>query len=293
MALPGILSNVANKFLLSGFTAVEQAWRNIASIRSVSDFKQVTSYRLNGAFQYDEVASNGELKHDTVSESSFTNQAKTYGKMFAVTRQDIINDDLGALTALPTRIGRGGALKLNDVFWTAFMNNSSFFASGNNNYLSGATTNFGIDSLTSAEQKFFEQTDVDGKPLAVAPRILLVPPALNALAAQTMRATEIRDTTASTKIPTANPHAGKFDVVMSAYLSNSAYSGYSAKKWYLLADPMDLSAIEVAFLNGVETPTVESADADFNVLGIQMRGYFDFGVAKQEPRAGVAVKGEA
>lgn len=293
MALPGILSTVANKFLLSGFTAVEQAWRNIASIRSVSDFKTVTSYRLNGAFQYDEVASNGELKHDTVSESSFTNQAKTYGKMFAVTRQDIINDDLGALTALPTRIGRGGALKLNDVFWTAFMNNSSFFAAGNNNYAAGTTTAFGIDSLTAAEQKFFEQTDVDGKPLAIAPRILLVPPALNALAAQTMRATEIRDTTTSTKIPTANPHAGKFNVVMSAYLSNSAYTGNSSKKWYLLADPMDLSAIEVAFLNGVETPTVESADADFNVLGIQMRGYFDFGVAKQEPRAGVAMKGEA
>jgi hypothetical protein len=226
-----------------------------------------------------------------VSESSFTNPAKTYGKMFAVTRQDIINDDLGALTALPTRIGRGGALKLNDVFWTAFMNNSTFFASGNNNYLSGATTAFGIDSLTSAEQKFFEQTDVDGKPLAVAPRILLVPPALNTLAAQAMKATEVRDP--SNKAPTANPHAGKFNVVMSAYLSNSAYSGYSAKKWYLLADPMDLSAIEVAFLNGVETPTVESADADFNVLGIQMRGYFDFGVAKQEPRAGVGVKGEA
>ena len=30
-----------------------------------------------------------------------------------------------------------------------------------------------------------------------------------------------------------------------------------------------------------------------NVLGIQMRGYHDFGVALQEPRGGVKSKGEA
>jgi hypothetical protein len=43
--------------------------------------------------------------------------------------------------------------------------------------------------------------------------------------------------------------------------------------------------MEVAFLNGVRTPTVEQAEADFNVLGIQVRGHFSFGVAKAEGRA--------
>ena len=51
--------------------------------------------------------------------------------------------------------------------------------------------------------------------------------------------------------------------------------------------------IEVAFLNGVKRPTVESADADFNVLGIQMRGFFDFGVSLQDHRGGVKSKGES
>ncbi|MBU0639071.1 MAG: hypothetical protein KKB50_09420, partial [Planctomycetes bacterium] len=50
--------------------------------------------------------------------------------------------------------------------------------------------------------------------------------------------------------------------------------------------PTDLPVIEVAFLNGQESPTIETADADFNVLGIQMRGYHDFGVALQEPSVG-------
>jgi len=291
--LPGILSNVANKFLLQGFEGVESTWKRICSVRNVRDFKTVTSYRLTGAFEYEEVGPTGELKHGKVGEDTFTNQAKTYGKMFVITRTDLINDDLGALTALPRRIGRGGALKLNKVFWAAFMDNGSFFTGERGNYAEGSGSALGVDSLTAAELLFLNQTDPDGPPLAVAPRILLVPPALLVEATQLMKSLEIRDTTASKKFATSNPHAGKFDVEYSTYLSNSTITGYSAKAWYLLADPADMPVIEVAFLNGQQTPTVERADADFNVLGIQFRGYFDFGVALQEYRAGVKIKGEA
>ena len=105
---------------------------------------------------------------------------------------------------------------------------------------------------------------------------------------------EIRDTTASTKYPIANPHQGKFRAEVSRYLANASLHGqFQPKAWYLLADPADLPVIEVAFLNGQESPTIETAEADFNVLGIQMRGYHDFGVALQDARGGVKSKGEA
>jgi hypothetical protein len=91
---------------------------------------------------------------------------------------------------------------------------------------------------------------------------------------------ELRDTTANTKFPAphANPHQGKggFRIEVSRYLSNALFTGNSAKAWYLLADPSDLPVIETAFLNGQEAPTVETSDADFNMLGIRMRGYHDF-----------------
>jgi hypothetical protein len=93
--------------------------------------------------------------------------------------------------------------------------------------------------------------------------------------------------------PVANPHQNKFRAEVSRYLSNSTYPGNSEKAWYLLADPVDLPVIEVAFLNGQESPTIETAEADFNVLGIQMRGFHDFGVSLQDAKAAIRSKGEA
>ncbi len=293
-SLSGVLSNVANKYLLQGFMAVEQAWKRLAAVRSVSDFKTVTSYRLTADTIFEEVAPDGELKHAKVTEDSFTNRAKTYGKIFSVTRQDLINDDLGALTARPKMIGRGSGLKINDVFWSIFLNNAAFFKTANKNYAAGAGTALSIDALTAAILLFDQQTDTDGYPLAVSPKILAVPSALKVRAEQLMSSLQLNETTtADTPKPSDNPHAGKFEIVSSVYMSNSKYTGYSAAAWYLLADPEDVPAIEVAFLNGVQEPTVEEAAAAFNTLGIEIRGYFDFGVALQDYRGGVKMKGTA
>jgi len=288
----GILSNVANKFLLEGFFSVERVWRSICAVRNVSDFKTVTSYRLVGKDQYEQVAPGGELKQGTLGEETYTNKADTYGLMLSIDRRDIINDDLGAITTVPRKLGRGSGLKINDVFWTAFMNNAAFFSAGNKNFVSGADTALGIDGLTKGEVAFMDLVDSDGKPTGVMPAILLVPTALSAMGTQLYKSVELRDTTANTKFPVANPHQGKFRIEVSRYLSNALYTGNSAKAWYLLADPSDLPVIEMAFLNGQEAPTVETSDADFNMLGIRMRGYHDFGVNLQDPRGGVKSKGE-
>jgi len=289
--ISGILSNVANKFLLEGFFAVERVWREICTVRSVNDFKEVTAYRMTGANQYKKVAPGGEIKHGTLAEESFTNKAETYGLMLDISRTDIVNDDLGAITTVPRVLGRGSGLSINDVFWTEFMDNSTFFLADNNNYVATSTCALGITGLTEVEKEFMDQVDADGKPLGLSPAILLVSTDNTAMAAALFNSMEIRDTTASTKYPVANPHAGKFKNLVSRYLNNTSYTGYSTTAYYLLANPQDCSTIEVVFLNGNESPTIETADADFNRLGIQMRGYHDFGVNKQDPRGGVKSNG--
>jgi len=290
--LPGILSNVANKFLLNGFHSTEATWRNICRIAPVGDFKQVTRYRLVGNMTYERVAPGGEIKHGSLGEERFTNQAATYGKMVSISREDIINDDLGVITSVPQELGRGAAQSLNDLFWTVFLDHAAFFTAGNKNLLLGVDTALTIDGLSKAEVQFNEQVDGTGRPLGIAPAILLVPTALTAIGSALIKATEIRETTANAKYPVFNPHQGKFRLETSRFLNSPKIPGGSPKAWYLLADPADIAAIEVVFLNGQEAPVIETADADFSTLGIQLRGYHDFGCAKQDPRAAVKAKGE-
>ena len=295
VTLPGILGNTANKMLLEGYNSVEDTWRQVAKIASVNDFKEHTRYRMGADFIFTKVGPDGELKHGALSEQSFTNQADTYGIMFSLSRQMIINDDLGAFAEIPQQIGYGAGEAIALALWTLLLSNpSSFFASGNGNYAEGAATALSLASLSAAELLFLNQTKPNGRPLGVAAQKLVVPNALKPEAERLMKSLTVNELTAEdTPSPVANTHAGKWDVVPSSYLANSTITGYSALAWYLFADPNRLAALEVAFLNGLDRPTVEKADADFDTLGVQFRGYIDFGVKEQEHRAAVKMKGEA
>jgi len=276
-SISGILSATVNKFLLAGFNGVESSWRSISSVRSVNDFKALTSYRLNGGMKFEKVAPGGELKNAAVSDESRTISAETYGIMTSVTRNDLINDDLGALTAVPQRIGRGGALKLNDVFWASFQDDSAFFTTGRGNKKTTAGA-LSLSNLKAIATLFRKLKDPDGNPVAVEPRVLLVPSDIELSAAEIMGSALLVG--GSSAGPNVNVLAGRYQVVSTSYLS-------SAEDYYLLASPADMPVMEVAFLNGVQSPIVETAEADFNTLGVQMRGYFDFGVARAEYLAGV------
>ncbi len=290
-----ILSNVANKVLLDAYMAVESTWRAICSIRPVNDFKTQTHYRLTGDMTYEEVGPTGEIAHAVTADENWTNQALTYAKMFVITRTDLVNDDLGAFDDLRKMLGRGAATALNQIFWAVFMDNLSFFTAARLCYFEGAATNLQSSSLSTAVQMFREQVDPDGHPLALTPKILLVPAALEATADELFVARNINTGGAATteKVSDSNTHAAKYVPHQSAYLSNSSFTGNSDTAWYLLADPNDLATVQVVFLNGQESPTVESAEADFDTLGVQIRGYHDFGVAQAEYRAGVMSKGAA
>ena len=299
-SLPGILSNIANKMLLEGYNYVEDAWRQIAKVASVNDFKEHTRYRMTGSFQFQQVGPDGELKHGQLGEQSFRQKADTHGIMFALTRQMIINDDMGAFTDIPRQIGMGAAEAIADAVWGLWLSNPAqadgedFFSTAHKNFLSGSDTALTVDALTDAEVKFGQQVKPNGRPLGISPRLLLVPTALKVPAEMLMKSVNLNETTTANKAkPDTNPHVGKFDVVSSVYLSNTSFPGASAKAWYLLADPNRLPSVEVAFLNGVDRPTVEKTDADFNTLGVMFRGYIDFGVKEQDYRGAILMKGEA
>lgn len=291
-ALSGILSNTANKFLRMGFNAVDQSWRPIADRRNLTDFKAVSSYTLTGGLTFLDLPPGGEIKHGMLGAEAYSLQLATQARMIGIDRTQLINDDLGALTQVSRKLGRGGAQGLNKKFWTLWVNNSAFFTSGRANLITGAGTVLSVAALDTAYQKFILQTDPDGEPLGAVPAILLVPPALEATAQQILNSQLLNQQPASNAaVGSGNVWAGRLRLVVSPYLQNAAYTGFSATAWYILADPQDMATAEVGFLNGQEAPTVETADADFNMLGIAMRGYYDFGVSMVEYRAGVKSAG--
>lgn len=292
----GILSNTANKSLAAQFLYGEQSWRAISKVRPANDFKQMTTYRMTGSNKFIKVPPGGEIKHGTLGELTYTNQVDTYGIMLGIDRRDFINDDLGAFTGRAAEVGQGAIDGLNEVFWTEWLDDSTFFPTDKSllNYDDGATDSvLSLAGLDNAENIFGSQTKPNGTPLGAMPRILLVPRALKNTALNLMApaVTAAAQSTATQTV--ANVYAGRYDVVDSVYLQSSAITGYSATAWYLLADPMNLAAIEVAFLFGRDTPIVEEAELDFDRLGMSMRAYWDFGVNKQEYRAGVKLKGAA
>lgn len=279
LSLPGILSNVANKEILQGYMEEDSVWRMIAQIKSVSDFKTVTSYRMLDDMEYEKLGPDGKIKHGTTGEESFTRSVDTYAKMYSLTRRDIINDDLSALDDLRNRVGRGGAIKLNDLYWTTFLaNTGTIWTAARTNYISGSTTNLGTDGVgLGLGVKAWRQRrspSADGsKRISGTARYLLVPPELETVADQLYVARNVNNVAVSS----ANIHANKYQPIIANQLSDSAYTGYSTTAWYLMGDPGMGAPVVVSFLNGQETPTVESADADFDTLGVQFRGYHDFG----------------
>ncbi len=290
--LPGILGDIINRELLQGFNQIDTSWEKIARIASVKDFRTTTSYRLASGGAFKKVAPTGELNHGKLSETSFSNKAETYGEMLGLTRQDLINNDLGALASLPEQIGLDGAMTFNEVFWKEFMDNSAFFKNDNNNLLSGNALS--IDGLSAAVSKFRSLKDESGRPTGLAPAVLLVSASNEVLAKglssdQYIIATGVASSAKTT--PSGNPFRGKYTPVCSPYLEDTNITGYSTTAYYLLANPAIRAAIQVCFLNGVRHPTVQTSEMDFNTLGILFRGYFDFGVAKMDPKAGVKVTG--
>lgn len=292
-AIGTVLAAIANKFMMEGYRGIENVWRMITKIIPLNDLKTVTRFRLTQDAKYERVTTGGELKHGTLGDEKYTLEPDTFGKIFAITRTHLINDDQGALTDVPFNLGRGGALALNEEFWKAFLDNSAFFATGNSNYKAGATTTLDPEGMRQATELFLKQTDPHGNPLGIMPEILLLPVELAYAGDLLFQSAELRDTTANKLVLTANIYRGRYKPAASAYLSNPNFTGYSAKAWYLLANPLTMPVMEAGFLNGQETPIVEQAEAQFNVLGIEMRGYHDWAVGKANPRGGAKMKGEA
>lgn len=295
VSLPGILSNVANKKMLKSFTGQPIIATKLCSEGDLNDFKESQRYRLTDVGDLEKIGQDGELKSGGLSEDSATNQLGTYGKLFTLTRQMIINDDLNAFLKIPQNMGNKAARKIDQLFFERLLANpNSLFSTGNKNYFSGTTSGLSKDSLSKGLQMFKNQVDSDGQPISIAPKFLLVPTELEGDAIELTQSPTLIMAGGTDAVRPSMNSISKYnlDVVGAPYLSSAAYTGSSSKAWYLFGDPGQVDTFEIGYLKGKRTPTVETGTVDFNTLGISYRVYFDLGVREQDHRGMVKSKGE-
>ncbi len=283
LSLPGIMRNVASKSMLAAFGRGTSIVPFLFGRTSASDFKAMYSYRLEGSGMLDQLPKDGEIKHGKLVESEYTKKLETYAKMLAFTRQDIINDDLGALTNVTSMLGVM-AWKAREFMAIQTLTSSSMFSAENGNLLTG--NSLSIEGLTTSSAAFDAQVDADGLPISIDGNRILAPASQKVILNQLQNQTEIRDGGEGISF-TNNPHAGTFVGLASPWLDNAIATNNDAdrsKTWYRFADPATTPAFEIMYLNGRDTPTIQSAETDFNTLGFQWRCYWDMATGECDPR---------
>lgn len=268
-AFPGILSNVANKSMAQAYQTAPTTYQLWTGKGSNTDFKAATRYRLSEADELEKVNENGEFKHGELAENSVSATVATYGKTFSLTRQAIINDDMGALKTLPSIYGAACRRMINKMVYAILTDNptiegAALFHASHGNLQTQGLTVAGLGKIKAAMAK---QKNIGGKEfLNIQPACLIVPVDLEVEAAQLINSV----VDPSKNNAAINPFANKLSVVADPELSAS-------NVFYMAAAPGIVPTIEVTSLNGNETPTMESA-VQFDTLGIKWRIYHDLGV---------------
>ena len=275
-----VLENTMHKELQSAFTAVPDVWRTFSAVGSVSDFRPHYRYRMGTFGDILEVKENAEYQDATISDAEReVIAAKTKGRILNISRQMIINDDLGAFLGIARMMGRGAARTLEKDWFALLLADTSngplmgdsvrlFNNAGHFN----APTTGGITpaTLDAARVALANQMDKDRNDyIGLSPFGILVPSGNYSTMIQLLRSEG--DPTA------ANANSRKYNYVkdmVQTVVSTPRISNH----WYLFTNPADEPVMEVAFLNGQQSPVLEMQEG-WRVDGVSWKVRFDYGVA--------------
>lgn len=267
---PYILANVANKTLRQAYEAAPQTFKPFTRMVTAPDFKTIARTALGDSPTLEKVNEHGEYKYGSVSEARETYAIASYGKIVALTRQTLINDDLSAFTRLPEMFGRAAADLESDTVWgiitanAALADSIALFHASHGNLPAGAAISVAQLGVCRAAMRV--QTSLDGRKINVTPRYLLVPAALETIAQQFT--SQAYAASASSSI---NPFAGALQVLAEPRLDTA-----STTAWYMAADPAQIDTIEYAYLEGNQGVYLETKDG-WEIDGVEFKARLDFG----------------
>ena len=285
---PYLLANTAAKLLRASYANAPTTWQQWAPTMSVSDFKQHSIVSLSAFSDLATKAEGAEYTQGTLSEYRETIQASTKGRYIGLTREMVVNDDLGAFTRLASALGWAAANSVDKAVYTyveangtltdggALFNSTAVSTTGGHANLASANAAVTVSSIAIGEAAMAAQADPSRTTvLGLRPRFLVVPYGKKQIAWEVL----------NSPTDVASSNAAKRNYAASLGLELVAAPNLTGSTaWYLFADK-NTPCIEVAFLDGQQTPYIEE-DVEFMTDEMRMKVRLDFGVAATEWRTG-------
>ena len=124
--LPVLMSNVANKALFEGYASAEETWEIWADgTGSVPDFKQNTLAMVSEFDDLEPIVNDTGYKYGDRTDAKEVYQIGTYGKMAAITRTTVINDDLMGMADMYMSMGEAASRKIGDCAYGVLTANAA------------------------------------------------------------------------------------------------------------------------------------------------------------------------
>lgn len=286
-----LFDNALHKMLLGAYATAPDTWRLWCATDTVSDFLDHPRYR-NGSFGIaDLLAEGAEYKRKQIPDGfKVAISTQTYGNKIALTRQAIINDDMGAFAGLATEFGSMFGLTLEVLAYALLTANSglgatfsgnAFFHSSNSN-INTTGSALAVDGIDADRHVMARQKDPSGnRYIALNPQVLVVATELGGTA-RVVNSMEFDGKDYKSQVP--NKVRGLFQTVVDTpYLSGT--------RRYLFADPSIYPAFKMVFLEGGEAPVLESQES-WDIDGTEWKVRFDAKALPFDPKVVVTNAGQ-
>lgn len=261
---PAIFNNALSKVLLERYSAFQPTYRAIARKKNFRDFRPTPLVRAGDFPTLLPIQETGEIKWGTFGERAETAVLVPYGRGLTISRQMMINDDLGAIDDMLSSYGETVAFFEEQTFYRSMLNarladgQPIFHASRGN--LAGAGAAITKEALSAGRAAMRKQKGIDGSPLNLSPTILLVGPDKETEAEMIVAQITAADA------GSVNPFSGKLQVIVTTEITDNS--------WYLLSGRAPCWIY--GFLDGQEAPRVRTEEP-FGTQGFSMTVEHDFG----------------
>ena len=265
-----ILIDVAHKSLLKGWETAAENFDQFTSRGTLTDFRAAKRVGLGDFGYLPQVGEGEEYTYGTIGDEGASVALATYGQLFSITRQAILNDDMHLLTKIPEKMGQAARATIAKLVFALLTGNAiaqdgkALFDASHKNTLTGAALD--VTSIDKAIQLMNGFVNARGEPLAIEPEFMLLPTSLHTRAKQVLGSASVEGADSNSGI--INPIRDIVPALKSARLQVA-----DPKSWYLI----NKEAIEISYLDGIDTPYIEQQNG-FTVDGVSTKVRIDAGV---------------